>query len=649
MNQKQFEKEFVNRIHLGKCIKVMRQMPDNCIDTIITDPPYGIRFMGKKWDTFGETSLKHYYKDHSFEKNKRLKEQSAFTTRATAAGSYDFSRNAEFQNWCKKWAKEALRIAKPGAILLCCGGTRTFHRLTCGLEDAGWIIKDCILWLYGSGFPKSLDISKAIDSTKKVDRKVIGSHKIDVGIRSGSMHAGRKSKIVDTPLTVATSDLAKLWDGWGTALKPAFEIILCAEKPLSLKDFTGVIAYRLKDSICQLKSYAKTVEKSSLLNHQGQNVVCPDSVLWNVVEKSNTPEDLLGLMDTLPSGSEIPLSLNIGLLWLNTLAEICLQASTFTTEMVTSLTTDLKILNSLLSKNIPAEVIQVATGQHGIGSNAELVASIFSAARMKLNGIPGVFVQDNVISKAHRSFRGGLVPNWEPIIVAMKPLDGTFANNAEKHGVAGLWIDGGRIDTKAANLLDKGGGKQGKCYQWSQTERKERFYNGSKGRWPANLILDKESAKMLDKQSGAKKSGFMSAGTERLMSENPNKHTYGKWCPDEVRNDTYGDTGGVSRFFYTSKSSKSERERENDHPTVKPLSLMKYLCKLTRTPTGGIVLDPFGGSGTTALACIHTQRRYIIIEKKPEYCQIARERVKKVKTGISVSLQRRGFKGLLDQ
>jgi site-specific DNA-methyltransferase (adenine-specific) len=115
----------VNKIIQGDCLEVLKTIPNNSIDTIITDPPYGLAFMGKEWDNFG-TDLQKY------------------------------------QEWTRQWATEALRVAKPGATLLCFGGTRTFHRLTCGLEDAGWQIKDVLMWLYGSGFPKSLNIGKSL-------------------------------------------------------------------------------------------------------------------------------------------------------------------------------------------------------------------------------------------------------------------------------------------------------------------------------------------------------------------------------------------------------------------------------------------------------------------------------------------------------
>lgn len=112
----------------GDCLEVMRGMEPNSVDTIITDPPYGLSFMGKEWD--------HGIPGEPF------------------------------------W-REALRVAKPGAILMACGGTRTHHRLMVAIEDAGWEIRDCMMWLYGSGFPKSLDIGKAIDKARKDDPRPV--------------------------------------------------------------------------------------------------------------------------------------------------------------------------------------------------------------------------------------------------------------------------------------------------------------------------------------------------------------------------------------------------------------------------------------------------------------------------------------------
>jgi len=134
----------INEIIYGNCRRIIKRFPDSCIDSIITDPPYGLGFMSKKWDTFKPDYINKQFKNRGHKNPKRQ-------GRSMYAGEYNFSleANTEFQQWFTRWAKECLRIAKPGAFMLVFGGTRTFHRLTCAIEDAGWQIRDCLMWLYG--------------------------------------------------------------------------------------------------------------------------------------------------------------------------------------------------------------------------------------------------------------------------------------------------------------------------------------------------------------------------------------------------------------------------------------------------------------------------------------------------------------------
>jgi DNA modification methylase len=158
---------------------LLKQFPDNSVDTILTDPPYGLGFMGKEWDTF--------------------------------------NKSAEYHEWVKMWATELLRVAKPGALLFSFGGPRTFHRLACGIEDAGWQIRDTLMWLYGSGIPKGIDISKQIDKKLGAERKIIATGKNN-----------KKTNLLTEPATLE----AKIWNGYRSALKPAYEPIILAMKPL---------------------------------------------------------------------------------------------------------------------------------------------------------------------------------------------------------------------------------------------------------------------------------------------------------------------------------------------------------------------------------------------------------------------------------
>lgn len=473
---------------------LLKLLPDNCIDSIVTDPPYGLSFMGKKWD-------------------------------------YDVP---SVEVW-----KECLRVAKPGAILLSFAGTRTYHRMAVNIEDAGWEIRDCIMWVYGSGFPKSLDISKAIDMaecrkylteklgrppTKKEFEEEWENWQIRLERNPNSRENCDKSNTIYESGTVGktayisapATDLARLWNGWGTALKPAVEPLVYATKPL-------------------------------------------------------------------------------------------------TTENTNSIS-----------------------------------------------------------------------PACEPICVAMKPLDGTFAQNAEKWGVAGLWIDGGRVET--TDKLGGGGlsGNYGVTEGWDRPwkhdvdvirdkieETKEKVFKAeSLGRFPANLIHD-GSDEVVGLFPESKSIGESGPASRNWKGDG---HTITGSCQ---ATGGFGDCGSAARFFYCAKASKAERNMglegmddkilarscqaiaeakrgntvdeaggafnkarimKNNHPTVKPLALMEYLCKLTKTPTGGIVLDPFMGSGTTGLACMKTGRTFIGIEREAEYAEIAKARisVKELKQGQKV-------------
>ena len=181
------------KVFFGSCLDVLPTLADNSVDAIVTDPPYELGFMGKSWDNSG------------------------------------IAYNTEV------W-KECLRVLKPGGHMLAFGGSRTWHRLAVAIEDAGFEMRDSIAWLYGSGFPKSHNISKAIDKAAGAERKIIGKQlRPDGSFRQNttksegsSFNSGSNDKMITAPAT----DDAKAWDGWGTALKPAFEPVVVARKPL---------------------------------------------------------------------------------------------------------------------------------------------------------------------------------------------------------------------------------------------------------------------------------------------------------------------------------------------------------------------------------------------------------------------------------
>jgi DNA modification methylase len=148
-------------LYHGDCLDVLRSLPDNSVDSVVTDPPYGLEFMGKDWDAPWKAEGAHW------REASRL--PGSHSTNPTPRPQNFGTAGKPFQDWCEAWATECLRVLKPGGHLLAFGGTRTWHRLACAVEDAGFEVRDSIAWLYGSGFPKSLDVSKAIDKMDAAD------------------------------------------------------------------------------------------------------------------------------------------------------------------------------------------------------------------------------------------------------------------------------------------------------------------------------------------------------------------------------------------------------------------------------------------------------------------------------------------------
>ena len=186
-------------IHHGDNRDVLKAMEDNSIDSIVTDPPYELGFMGKSWDASGI----------------------AFNTEV--------------------W-QECLRVLKPGGHLLAFSGSRTYHRMAVAIEDAGFEIRDQIMWIYGSGFPKSLDVSKAIDKAAGAERPVIGKG-ADYGHQEDKDIDQQYGFKADYNITAPATAEAKQWQGWGTALKPAHEPIVVARKPLIGTVAANVLTY----------------------------------------------------------------------------------------------------------------------------------------------------------------------------------------------------------------------------------------------------------------------------------------------------------------------------------------------------------------------------------------------------------------------
>jgi DNA modification methylase len=236
---------------------------------------------------------------------------------------------------------------------------------------------------------------------------------------------------------------------------------------------------------------------------------------------------------------------------------------------------------------------------------------------------------DYRLSKGTSQWEGwgtALKPAHEPIVMARKPLsEKTVGNNVLEWGVGGINIDGCRVGTdetitnhsrSAESAISKGKYGDSSEQETHQTEGQ------LLGRFPANIIFDEEAGKILDEQSGISRSFKSKEDYSGIQgSQTIFKGTYGK-----NTGQLYDDRGGASRFFYCPKTNKSDRNEGNNHPTVKPTDLMAYLIRLV-TPKGGIVLDPFMGSGSTGKAAVREGMEFIGIERENEYFQIAKSRI----------------------
>jgi site-specific DNA-methyltransferase (adenine-specific) len=269
-------------IYLGNNLDILPELQSNSVDSIVCDPPYELGFMGKSWDNSG------------------------------------IAYSVELWTQC-------LRVLKPGGHLLAFGGTRTWHRLAVAIEDAGFEIRDNIAWLYGSGFPKSHNISKAIDKLHGAEREVVGQNtfgKRDGSITSGASQGGADGGFnysTEQDITAPATDDAKAWDGWGTALKPAHEPIVVARKPLIgtvaenvLKYGTGALnidASRIGTETININNYPDGFDPKNNLNNisqVGQHYETKTNVgRWpaNIIFDETTAELLDEQTGTLTSGA----------------------------------------------------------------------------------------------------------------------------------------------------------------------------------------------------------------------------------------------------------------------------------------------------------------------------------------------------------
>jgi DNA modification methylase len=552
----------------GDCIDVMRGMPDQSVDAVVTDPPYGLEFMGKDWDApwqkgddvntdagFGALEMadgytrlpKPSYTSSTNPKCSNCGGTSRGRRDGTAARKvctcdqprFPNVRATEmraFQAWCRLWAAEAYRLLKPGGHLLAFGGTRTHHRLASGIEDAGFEIRDSIFWAYGSGFPKSLNVTDALG------RIVPDDARCACGPRSTRTAPG-------SPAGYPSSH------GSGDA----------QPRPARAAD----------------RAPAPSRADAPGHTRAGQR---PDVLA--AARASSGPGAGTGRLATADSTDpwELPSAVDL----LDASAPSGTRTNTSAGPETATRRTDDRTPSSF---------------------DLASVAPSLKCDRCGYVTIP-------------QGFGTALKPAAEPIVVARKPLTGTVAANVLTYGTGALNIDGSRIGTQggAGDFLSAVGDVATVTAYGDGLNGAKQRDETARGRWPANVVLDASQAAALDQQSGDRRSA----------GDYPSDASTAGLFGQRQQGQLYADTGGASRFFYTAKASTDERPSVDGvaHPTVKPVDLMRWLVKLV-TPPGGIVLEPFAGSGTTVEACVLEGFRCIAIEREGDYLPLILQRIRK--------------------
>lgn len=498
-------------IREGDALAVLRTMESASFDAVLCDPPYGLSFMGKAWD-HGVPSV-------------------------------------------EVWA-EVLRVLKPGAFMLAFGGTRTFHRLTCAIEDAGFEIRDCVSWVYATGFPKSHNFGC---------RCAGGTEPYAHG-EPAPQHNVRPLRETYLPQAIHASDQC------GEAMQQSV-----SEQDASKHGPERTESRDARGTESGLEG------RRHLQAEQGElsgTEVCP------------MPRGVHG------DGEE---------------GRLCHGAPAGDGDAVGTMPSEGRSGASRGSRHQ-----EQRAGEPGIMAGQSKSQGGRSEATCPRCGKPTSFV----------GYGTALKPAWEPCIVAMKPLDGTFAENALEHGVAGLNIEAGRVGTTVETWPKSRSYAPGQIQPGGKGETQETG-DTPFGRWSANLILDAEAGAMLDAQSGKSPSHFFYSAKTSRKERDAGLDAF------KARSERQASGRQSGRSFVDGawvETGSDPLPVRNTHPCLKPLDLNRYLANLILPPkrdTPRRILVPFSGSGSEMIgALLAGWDEAVGIEREADYCAIAEARLK---------------------
>jgi DNA modification methylase len=523
-------------MHPGDCLDVLARLDECSVDSVVCDPPYHltsiVKRFGKAAGNFGNGMGSGWKPEDGGLGGAFARTSRGFMGKQWDGGDVAF----RVETWTA-----VLRVLKPGGHCVAFSGTRTYHDMATAIAGAGFEIRDQLAWIYGSGFPKSHNIG----------------------------------------------------DGWGTALKPAFEPVCFAQKPYTPSQFLASLVPTTWELLCGVASFGKT-----------------DTPLFGLLRTS-------GFLSIAPSLS-------------GSLAALSGHESKCTIETAAALTTELKTLKSSLSRIMHAITTGDTNQTSGVESDVWVAAAISRSAQANFEKLTNTIAGEIAIDWLARPDEGPeasrLSPNWEPICLARKPLIGTVAANVQAHGTGAINVDACRVhiadraayENNAAGRLERLKGSDQNVYSGAIT------HNGkpAEGRWPANIIHD-GSEEVVAAFPETHSAGALTDGTAGATPSNWNGNVF----QHGGRGMRHGDaSGSAARFFYTAKADSYDRIGSK-HPTVKPVDLMQWLVRLV-TPKGGLVLDPFAGTGTTGEAAFREGMRAVLIEREVEYQDDIRRRMK---------------------